>query len=212
MSAIETPYYPVFLDISHKPCLVVGGGRVAERKVRLLLKFQARITVVSPRATRYLSGLAQQGKIEIRTREYESSDLAGTALVFAATDNSGINGRIKADAERERIPVNVVDKPELCDFIVPSVVKRGPIIIAISTSGTLPSLSKRLRLAIAGEITGDYIKYAQILGKFRKYLIETEEDKTVRKRVMAELGKLDIQEVNRIGFKGIKNRLLTSHT
>ena len=212
MSGIETPYYPVFLDISNKTCLVAGGGRVAERKVRLLLKFHALITVVSPEVTRYLSGLAEKGRIEIRKRGYEESDLEGAALIFAATDNGLINARIKADAEREHIPVNVVDRPELCDFIVPSVVKRGPIVVAVSTSGTLPSLSKRLRTVISAEITRDYIKYAHILGEFRKHLIETEKNKAIRKAVMTELGRLDIEEVNRIGLREIKSRFLKSHT
>lgn len=211
-SGTDTPYYPLLLDISKKPCLVVGGGPVAERKVRMLLKFGARVLLVSPKVKKGLLDLAEKGSITVAEREYRENDLEGACLVFAATDAEEINRRIKAEAGARNIPVNVVDNPLLCDFIVPSIVKKGPIIVAISTSGGLPSLSKKLRQSIAKEITHDYIKYARILAKVRKLLIDTEPDKRRRKVLLNELAKIDMEEVNDLGFRKIKDRFLGSHS
>ena len=210
MSGTDTPYYPVFLDVSGKTCVVVGGGGVAERKVRILLRFNASVRVVSPRVTKALSRLAQRGVITIEEREYRENDLEGAALVFAATDVEEINGRIKEEARARNIPVNVVDNPRLCDFIVPSMVRKGPIVIAISTSGTSPFLAKKLRKLIAREIGDDYIKYAAIVGKIRKHLMETEKDKEKRKSLLAALGEMEMEEVNRMGFRAVRARLLAS--
>lgn len=198
------------MDISGKNCLVVGGGVVAERKARMLLKFNAAVRLVSPKVTKGLLRLQAAGRLALEEREYREGDLQGTAMVFAATDNEDINIKIKAEAQKERIPVNVVDNPRLCDFIVPSIVKKGPIVIAISTSGTLPSLSKKLRALIAGQVSDDYVRYADIVGRIRKLLLEMEKDKEKRKRILGELGEMDIKEVNRMGFRKIKNRFLTS--
>ena len=210
-SGADVSYYPLLLDISKKPCLVVGGGLVAERKVRMLLKFDAQVLIVSPKVKKSLLTLAGKGSVVVREREYRESDLAGVSLVFAATDVEEVNRRIKAEAGERNIPVNVVDNPLLCDFIVPSIVKRGPIIVAVSTSGTLPSLAKKLRRTIAEGITDDYIKYARILGKVRKLLIDTENDKRRRKTLLDELAGMDMEEVNGLGFRKIKSRFLRSH-
>jgi len=210
MSGTDTGYYPLLMDISGKNCLVVGGGAVAERKVRMLLRFNAAVKLVSPRITKALLGLEARGRLAVERREYRESDLNGTTLVFAATNLEKVNVRIKADAGKRGIPVNVVDNPRLCDFIVPSIVKKGPIVIAISTSGTLPSLSKKLRMLIAEHVTDDYVRYVGIVGKVRKLLIETEKDSEKRKRILGELAKMDVKEVNRMGFRGIRSRFVTS--
>jgi precorrin-2 dehydrogenase / sirohydrochlorin ferrochelatase len=198
------------MDISGKTCLVVGGGAVAERKARMLLKFDAVVRLVSPKVTKGLLKLSAAGRLALEEHEYKEGDLEGATLVFAATDDEEINIRIKAEAEERKIPVNVVDNPRLCDFIVPSIVKRGPIVIAISTSGTLPSLSKKLRGLIAGQVSDDYVRYVDIVGRVRKLLLETEKDKEKRKRILGELGKMDIEEVNKMGFHKIKNQFLPS--
>jgi precorrin-2 dehydrogenase/sirohydrochlorin ferrochelatase len=200
----------VFIDISGKTCLVVGGGGVAERKVRMLLKFNAVVKLVSPRVTKGLLTMEATGRLAVAKREYRESDLEGATIVFAATNIDRINARVKADAETRNIPVNVVDNPRLCDFIVPSIVKKGPIVIAISTSGTLPSLSKKLRMLIAEQIGNDYVRYVDIVGRVRKLLLETERDGEKRKKILGELGEMDIKEVNRMGFRRIKNRFLAS--
>jgi precorrin-2 dehydrogenase / sirohydrochlorin ferrochelatase len=207
-SAINPIYYPVFLDISGKPCLVVGGGNVAERKVRILLKFGAHVKVVSPKLNSPLTRLAEKGRIEVVKREYEGADLEGTALIFAATNNEETNAKVRKDGAQRRIPVNVVDNPALCDFIVPAIVKKGPIVIAVSTSGTLPMLSKKLRKEVEALVTGDYMRYLSMIGTFRKHLIEKVKDKKRRSDIMKEIAKMGIKELNNLGLKGIEERFL----
>jgi len=203
-------YYPIFLDISKKSCLVVGGGNVAERKVSILLKFKANIKVVSPHISKPLMKLAEKGRIHVSLKEYDASDLIDAALVFAATDIESVNQSIRKDASERNIPVNVVDNPDLCDFIVPSIVKKDPILIAISTSGMLPFLSKKLRKDIAEKITNDYIRYAGIVGRFRRLLIARIEDKKLRQNIMKEIAKIDIGEINKMGINKVKETFLGS--
>jgi siroheme synthase-like protein len=198
------------MNIAGKTCLVVGGGAVAERKVRMLLKFNAVVKLVSPEVTKGLLRLAETGRLHLEKRDYIENDLEGVVIAFAATDVENINSSIRAGAQKKNIPVNVVDNPRLCDFIVPSIVKKGPIVIAISTSGTLPSLSKRLKGLIADEIGNDYVRYADIVGKARKFLLDTEKDGKKRRMILSELGKMDIKEVNRMGFRKVKELFLTS--
>lgn len=201
-------YYPLFLDISDKLCTILGGGRIAERKVMMLLKFNAKVRLISPKITRNLAKLSESGKIECVEREYKDGDLEGALLVFAATNRKEINVKIKREAAKRDIPVNVVDDPVLCDFIVPSIVKKAPIIIAISTSGTLPLLSKKLRKEISNYITRDYIRYAQIIGKFRKYLVKNLKNKEKRREIMAEIDKTDFKELAGMDINEIKNRFM----
>jgi siroheme synthase-like protein len=189
---------------------VVGGGKVAERKVRILLKFNGSIKVVSPRISSPLRELAEKGRIDLLLKEYAANDLNGVALVFAATNIENINLRIRDDASERNIPVNVVDNPSLCDFIVPSIVKKDPIMIAISTSGLLPSLSKKLRKDIAERITRDYILYASIMGRFRKLLMIKVKDTKYRQSIMKEIAKTNIQDINSMGFKKVKETFFGS--
>jgi len=196
------------LDISEKPCLVIGGGKVAERKVNILLKFSGIIKVVSPRITKTLQRLAEKGRIHVSLNEYSTGDINGVALIFAATNNELINQKIYKDAEKHNIPVNVVDNPSLCNFIVPSIVKKDPILIAISTSGVLPFLSKRLRKDIAESITRDYVRYADIVGRLRKQLIMKVQDKKLRQIIMKRIAGADISTINAMGFKKAKETFL----
>ncbi len=204
----EQMHYPLFLDISGKSCIVIGGGKIAERKVVMLLKFNAEVKVISPKMNGVLSKLLKSGKITAIEREYKDGDLEGASLVFAATNKKEINGKIKKEAVVKGILVNVVDNPVLCDFIVPSIVKKGPIIVAISTSGILPSLSKKLRKEISEYITEDYIKYVKIVGYFRKYLINNVKDKRKRSEIMAEISNTDMKELINLNKKEIKARFL----
>ncbi len=187
---------------------MIGGGKVAERKVNILLKFSAIIKVVSPRITKTLQRLAEKGRIHVSLKEYSTGDLNGVALIFAATNNESINQKIYEDAEKHNIPVNVVDNPPLCNFIVPSIVKKDPILIAISTSGVLPFLSKRLRKDIAESITRDYVRYADIVGRLRKQLIMKVQDKKLRQIIMKKIAGADIGAINAMGFKKAKETFL----
>ena len=139
------PYYPLFLDLVDKLCVVVGGGAIAERKARGLLKSGARVKLVSPEVTPAVRKLARQGRIEVVPRAYQAGDLDGAALAIAATNREEVNRRVREESKRLSIPLNVVDSPDLGDFIVPSVVRKGPIVVAVSTSGLLPALARRLK-------------------------------------------------------------------
>lgn len=207
-SCTRRSYYPIFLKITDKPCIVVGGGKVAERKVRLLLKFDAKIKLISPEIIKSLLDLWESKKITVIRRPYMEGDLAGAALVFAATDDEVVNNLVRREASVRQIPINVADNPDLCDFVVPSVVKKGPITIAISTSGTLPLLSKKLRKEIATLITIDYVKYASLLGKFRQVLMETIKNKRKREAIMKEIGKMDIYQLASMHLDDLKKRYL----
>jgi len=211
-SSAKDSYYPLFLDIAQKPCIVLGGGKVADRKVRMLLKFGAKVKVISPDITNDLQLLAQKGKIHIAMRRYRATDLRNASLVFAATDDEKINNRIRGDARRANVPVNVADNPDLCDFIVPSIIKKGPVVIAISTSGLLPLLSKKLRQEMETIVTKDYIRYADTIGRFRKFIIENVEDKKARREMMKKIGSMSMEELNSMGLKEIKRMFLRPRT
>jgi len=204
-SNIKRSFYPLFIDISDKSCIVFGGGKVAERKIRMLLNFNAHVKVISPEVTKALKKLANANKIELLLSEYAPGNLHDSVLVFAATNNDKINERIKKEAARMKIPVNVVDNPSLCDFFVPSIIKKGPIVIAISTSGTLPMLSKKLRQEIEKNITKDHIHYARTIGKLRKDLLNDIQSKKKRKAIMNKIKNIDIKDFNKKELKKIYN-------
>lgn len=164
-------HYPICLDISGKRCVVVGGGNVAERKVRRLLACGARVEVVGNTLTSVLAAWKGQGKIVHLEGGYEDSCLAGAALVIGATDSEGVNGRIAADARNRGIPVNIVDNPALCDFILPSVVERGDLLIAVSTGGKSPALAAKLREELEEVYGPEYAVLVEILGELRERVI-----------------------------------------
>jgi precorrin-2 dehydrogenase/sirohydrochlorin ferrochelatase len=167
MDCPENPYHPIFIDLMNKLVVIVGGGMVAARKMEPLLKAGARVKIISPEVVDEI-GLCAQA--EIVRREYKKDDLKGASLVIAATHSEETNRAVSEDALAKRIFCNVVDSPELCTFIVPSVVERGPIKIAISTGGVSPALSKRLRMIIGNSIGEEYVILAAILGKIRPFV------------------------------------------
>jgi precorrin-2 dehydrogenase / sirohydrochlorin ferrochelatase len=201
-------YYPLFLDITGRLCVVVGGGGIAERKVRTLLSCGARVRVVGPHLCNGIRALNEAGKIEIRQRGYNSADVRNALLVFAATDNSVINEQVSADARARGILVNVADSPDLCDFIVPAVARRDPIVIAISTSATLPMLSRRLREEISRELSKDYVRYAAKVGALRRLLMERVGDRRKRQKILKEIAAIDISEVAAMSMKELRERFL----
>jgi len=166
-----TRYYPLCLDISGKRCVVVGGGNVAERKVRRLLACGAQVEVVGKTLTSVLAAWKGQGRIVHLEGDYEESRLAGAALVIGATDNEDVNARIASDARSRGIPVNIVDKPALCDFILPSVVERGDLLLAVSTGGKSPALAAKLREDLEETFGPEYAVLVEILGKLRERVI-----------------------------------------
>ena len=137
--------YPIFLKLDRVPCLVVGAGQVAARKLASLLAASALVTVVAPEAVPEIRRLAREGGIAWRERPYRPGELEGFRLVIAASGSGEVNRQVFEEAARLGVPVNTVDDPEHCSFFVPAVVRRGPLTLAISTSGTAPYLARRLR-------------------------------------------------------------------
>ncbi len=164
-------YFPVFLDLKEKPCIVVGGGAVAERKVKNLLRAGARVKVISPELTLPLSRLREEKKIFHLARRYRKKDLKGAILAIAATDDRAVNEGVFREATADRIPVNVVDDPAHSSFIVPSIVRKRDLLVAISTSGRSPALARLLRRKLEREIGLEYPRLLKLLGKVRKKVL-----------------------------------------
>lgn len=160
-------YYPVFLDLDEKRCVVVGGGMVALRKVNMLLDHDARVDVISPDLCAEMSRLDREGKIKALVREYEDGDLEGAFLVVAATNDSMINQRVAREANARGILVNVVDVPKLCSFIVPSYLRRGDITIAVSTSGKSPALARKIRSMLEKQFGEKYAQLVEVVEEVR---------------------------------------------
>lgn len=192
-------YYPVYLDLSGRHCVVVGGGAVAERKVLTLLERGADVVVISPELTEGLSALAEQGKVHRIERHYQSGDLEGARLVFGATDDRPTNMAVFEEAEARGIPANVVDDPPLCSFIVPSIVSRGDLQIAISTGGASPALAKRIRVRLEEEFGSEYDTLMQLLGEFRVRVMGDVASPAARRRIFEAVADSDLLERIRAG-------------
>jgi len=164
-------YYPLFLDITGRKCVVVGGGNVAERKVERLLACGARVEVVGKSLSPLLAAWNGEEKVVHRDADYEDSCLADAFLVIGATDDETVNGRIARDARALGIPVNIVDDPALCDFILPSIVERGDLSIAVSTGGRSPALAKKIRKELEAVYGPEYAILLEILGELRGKVI-----------------------------------------
>ncbi|MRR14636.1 bifunctional precorrin-2 dehydrogenase/sirohydrochlorin ferrochelatase, partial [archaeon] len=164
----ENFYYPLFVDLRGKAVVVVGGGIVALRKIEALQNTGALVKVISPEV---MDEIDRRADIEIIKRRYAPGDLEGASLVIAATDDEQVNIAVSRAASENRIFCNVVDKPDLCSFIVPSVVEKGPIKVAISTGGISPTLSKRLRMEIGSYLGEEYATLALIMGRIRPMVI-----------------------------------------
>src|SRR3990172_151623 len=160
-------FLPVFLNIKHKPCLVVGGGEVAARKASLLMRAGAQVTVVSPSLSPALAQLIREKNLCHKVAAFSDGDLDGHSLVIAATDDMQVNREVHALAVQRGIPVNVVDCPELCSFILPSIVDRSPIIVAVSSGGASPVLARVLRARLETLIPAAYGRLAALVASFR---------------------------------------------
>jgi precorrin-2 dehydrogenase/sirohydrochlorin ferrochelatase len=175
---VISAYYPVYLDLTGKKAVVIGGGSVAERKIRSLLKVCADVKVISPRLTKRLEQEKAKGMFKHVCRSYKKGDLSRAFLVIAATDSQVINEQVSRDAP---CLVNVVDKPDLCNFIVPSLVKRGHLQFAVSTSGMSPALSRSIRKELEksyGQEFSDYVKLLKIIRKRALHKIKDKKKRT----------------------------------
>jgi len=161
-------YFAAFLDLRGRRCLVVGGGEIGERKARALLECGAHVTVVSPVVTRGLAALAAVGRIVERRRTFRRSDLRGCALAVAATGELAVDDAVAALARRARVLVNVVDRPARCDFILPSVLRRGELQIAVSTGGRSPALAREIRRRLEPLFGPEYAGLVARTGEARR--------------------------------------------
>lgn len=165
---LATPFYIACLKLTGRRCLVVGGGEVGLEKTEGLLACDATVELIAPEACEEVAALAAEGSIEWRRREYAGPpDLEGVFLAIAATDDTEVNIRVFDDAERRAMLVNVVDVPPLCNFILPAIVRTGPLAIAISTAGASPALAKRMKAEIAELYGEDHSRLAVILNEAR---------------------------------------------
>jgi precorrin-2 dehydrogenase len=164
---LETPFYIACLKLTGRRCLVVGAGPIALEKVDGLMACDASVTIVAPDAVAELRALAGEGSIEWLAREYLPEDLEGTFMVIAATDDTDTNIRVYDDAEARAMLVNVVDVPPLCNFILPAIVRTGPLAIAISTAGASPALAKRMKREISELFGEPYARLAVMLNDAR---------------------------------------------
>jgi len=179
--------YPIFLNLKDKKCLVVGGGQVAERKVQALARCSAQIHIISPQLTTGLRNMAERGLIRHRCGYYQTSDLDNTFLVISATDDDAVNQAVAGDCLQRNIMVNVVDDPPKCNFFVPSVVHRGSLKLAISTSGNSPRLAKIIRQQLEQEFGPAFNEFNDFLGQVRKRVQGQVADPNQRERILKNL-------------------------
>ena len=173
---------PIFLDINARRCLVIGGGTVAARKIELLLKAGASVTVVAPEVCDRIAHWAEGNEIRLQRRCFEPGDLEDCCLVFAATGDPGVNREVSELAHTRRLPVNVVDNPALCSFFMPSIIDRSPVVVAVSTGGASPILARLLRTRLETLIPAAYGRLAAMMAAFRDQARERLPDQRVRRR------------------------------
>ncbi len=201
-------YYPIHLDVKNRNCLVVGGGAVGNRKVNTLLICGARVTVVSLDPTPQLKKLAAERSIILRERAYRSADLKGMFLVIGATDDEKLNRQISKDAEQIGILCNIADRPEACNFILPSIVQRGDLVITISTSGQSPALAKHIRRKMEAQFGGEYADFLLLMGAIRKKLLSQTHEPEAHKALFNQLIDSNLIELLRTGQKREVNLVL----
>jgi precorrin-2 dehydrogenase / sirohydrochlorin ferrochelatase len=163
-------YYPIFLDLTDRRCLVVGGGPVAEGKVEGLLAAGARVTVVSPAVTARLAGWAAGGRITHRARGYRSEDLEGHQVAVVATDDAAVTRAVASDGRARSVWINAADEPARCDFILPSVMRRGRLVVAVSTGGASPAAARAIREELESYLTEEHAALVELAAEAREDL------------------------------------------
>ncbi|WP_241236205.1 precorrin-2 dehydrogenase/sirohydrochlorin ferrochelatase family protein [Brevibacillus marinus] len=179
--------YPLMLDLTKRSCLVVGAGKVAVRKIASLLEAGAAVTVISPEADPQVAQWAQQGQLEWQQTVYSGQDVRGYALVIAATNRPDVNLAVHQAVSACGGWINVVDRPDLCNFTVPSVLRRGKLTIAISTAGASPSLARRIKQQLEAEFGTEYAAYVDFLAAMRQRVLAQVDDPAMRKQLFQQL-------------------------
>ncbi|MBI4686636.1 MAG: bifunctional precorrin-2 dehydrogenase/sirohydrochlorin ferrochelatase [Nitrospirae bacterium] len=199
-------YYPVFLSLKGKKAVVIGGGKVAERKALSLIKAGAVVKVISPKITKTLQRLKENGRIELFKRPYKKGDIDNAFIVIAATSSSETNSIIAGHA---RSLLNVVDTPSLCNFIVPSLVRRGNLTIAVSTGGSSPALSKAIRRELEKLYDGKFTRYINFLETVRKKALAEITDPKKRKKLLETLASDKMLEtLRKEDFESARDKVL----
>lgn len=186
------PLYPVNLNITDRLCLVIGGGTVALRKIESLLFCGARVRVVSPEAVAEIRNLAEAGRIEWWRRGYAPGDLQGIFLAIAATDNPSVQNQIAEEAVDLPVLLNSADNPEACDFHVPSTVRRGELLITVSTGGASPALARQIRKKLEEEFGWEYSAVITLLARLREIVVRDGKDTEINTRIFYDVLGLDI--------------------
>lgn len=183
---LKMEYYPVLLDIKNKDCLVVGGGPVGARKAKGLLRSGARVVVVSAQFSDRFQAIKMK-RLVCRQKSYETTDLKGMTLVFAATNDARLNEQILTDARSRNILCSLADLPKKSDFILPSVLERGDLILAVSTSGASPALAKKIRQDLETHFGSEYETILTVMGNLRQQLLDTGHDPEAHKNIFYTL-------------------------
>lgn len=203
-------YYPIFLNVENRTCLVVGGGEVGARKVKMLLECGGVVGVVSPEVVPWLEEQIQEGVVNLRGSRYEESQLDGCFLVIAATDDMELNCRIAQDAEKRGLLCNVVDYPQEGNFILPSLVRRGALTVAISTSGKSPALARQLRQDLEHRFGMEYADFLELMGVIREHLLRDSQDSRANKERFNQLVQSPLLElVRKRDYEGVDQILGT---
>ncbi|AGC44001.1 siroheme synthase [Myxococcus stipitatus DSM 14675] len=210
MSTVTAIDYPVSLRLEGRRVLLVGGGPVAEGRALALLDAGARLHLIAPTLTDTLQRLASEGRLEWEPRTYRTGDTRGHALVLAATDDAEVNHQLVAEARAAGQWVNTADEPELCDFTLPSVERRGPITLAISTGGHAPALARHLRRELGAHIASHHVWLARLSGWLRRHLPRGPRRQHLLKRLVdGELGALRARGERGAVFTRLRSELKT---
>jgi precorrin-2 dehydrogenase/sirohydrochlorin ferrochelatase len=201
-------YYPIHLDIQNRNCLVVGGGGVGTRKVVTLLNCGANVTVVGPDLSEQLRELAGSPSLTVKQRPYQPGDLEGMFLVIGATDDETLNRQISRDAEQRNTLCNIADRPEICNFILPSIVQRDDLVVTISTSGRSPALAKKLRKSLEARFGEEYGVLLKLMGSIRKKLLSQSHEPEAHKPIFERLISSDLTALIKDGDTEAINALL----
>lgn len=204
--------YPISLNVDNRLCVVVGGGQVAERKVRSLLECGARVRLVSPSITEGLVELAGSGRIEIIKDLYREDCLDGAFLVIGATDSDEVNGRVSVESMSRGLLVNVVDDPPRGNFYVPAVVRRGSLQIAVSTDGNSPLMARKIKEQLEAEFPGEYGDVVSLIGDLREKVIRDNPDAVEKERLLSSLLDGETMALLKEGkFNLAKERILNAY-
>ena len=202
-------YYPVCLDVKNRNCLVVGGGSVGARKVLTLLKCSAKVTIVSLTFSEKIKNLEHKN-IRYIKKEYHKNDLKGMFLVIGATNDIELNKKVWHDTQQKNMLCNIVDFPKTCNFILPAIVRRGDLIIAVSTSGKSPAFARKLRQDLEKEFGQEYADFLFLMGKIRRKLLAKKHAPEEHKKIFQEfikagllymIAKKDYISINKLLFK-----------